>query len=467
MAEEEFLKNIVSGELTNENFDSEMKKLQDTSDKEFKFDKDTKVVDFDGRKYDFGKFLKSRENFITEKLQDSKGVTDEELKKQATKDLIELGIVEPVSAQIDSLSESYKKEYAERLSTQPVDTTIVDNHFPKTGGIEDQKFQESKKLISGIIGEPDPQPGPEQRQRSLEDPQRQRSLEKSIEGLSKDDPKLKKGFKKMVGEMTLDELVDELEKRQKKTTNIEEKGICQRMREYAEKVYEKTPFKIIGLAALLAFLGYEFLNTEIIAGTGCMVTIANVNTNCRAMDFTLANQTDPINECKGLPALCQDPVVPLEGSNPPVNCQPNYSQNPIKIDSKDICSQFCNSKYLIGTIKNNSVSYNCEKCDLDCAFRKVFQVICNIASDLGSDANDLWEFLKKWGFYIIIVIAIVFVIYLITKVIQGAREIKHILYDTETGQTKTISSHDDLASLLANKEITFKPSIATKFRSKK
>lgn len=87
--------------------------------------------------------------------------------------------------------------------------------------------------------------------------------------------------------------------------------------------------------------------------------------------------------------------------------------------------------------------------------------------------------MKKWGFYIIIVVAIVIVVYLITKVIQGAREIKHILYDTETGQTKTISSHDDLATLLANKEITIKstpslpppkstPSLPppTKFRSK-
>lgn len=61
-----------------------------------------------------------------------------------------------------------------------------------------------------------------------------------------------------------------------------------------------------------------------------MVTIANVNTNCRAMDFTVANQSDGTNKCIGLPALCQDPVVPLDGSNPPVNCTPNYTKTQYK-----------------------------------------------------------------------------------------------------------------------------------------
>ena len=239
------------------------------------------------------------------------------------------------------------------------------------------------------------------------------------------------------------------------------------MKEYMEKIKEKYnenkgSIASFGLFMLLSFLGYEFLNTEIIAGTGCMVTIANVNTNCRAMDFTLANNGNSINSCQGLPALCQDPVV---NDDSKVGCQPNYNLNPIKIGDDAICSEFCNSKYLIGKIKNNSANYNCVKCDLACAFTRVFQVLCNVASDIGSDVKDLWDFLIKWGFYIIIVVAIVIVVYLITKVIQGAREIKHVLYDSETGETKTISSHDDLATLLANKEITIKST--SNFRSKK
>jgi hypothetical protein len=454
MAEEGFIENI--GELTNKNFDIKMEEFS----KEFKFDfkSGERQITYKNQTFNFSEeFLKSKEDFINEKVEN--GFNQKELDEQATKDLKTLGIVDPTEAQIESLSNSYQIEITtkESIREQPIDSAIQ--------SIPEKTITDTISVVSD-------------ESKSIEE--RKEIVEKlTIEVIVKD-PVREEGFKKMMGDFTMDELKDEIARRGEKTKNIEEKGLCQRMKEYIEKKYNETSFKTIGLVGLLAFLGYEFLNSEVIAGTGCMVTIANVNTNCRAMDFTVANQSDGTNKCIGLPALCQDPVVPLDGSNPPVNCTPNYTKNPIQIDKKDICSQFCNSKYLIGTIKNNSVSYNCEKCDIDCAFRRVFQVLCNIASDIGSGVNDLWEFLKKWGFYIIIVVAIVIVVYLITKVIQGAREIKHILYDTETGQTKTISSHDDLATLLANNQITIKstpslpppkstPSLPppTKFRSKK
>jgi len=465
MAEEGFIENI--GELTNENFNDKMKELEKTSDEEFKFDKDTKVVDFYGKQYDVGKFLKSRENFITEKIQDSKGgVPDEEFEKQAEQDLISLGIDEPVKRQIESLSESYKKEYDRRLSMQEMPTELVENY------VKDIPEQQSKILIGDEI----PVLKPQERQDALENPERKEALDKVVKGITEKNPNLEKGFKK-IREMTIEEFNDALDKRQKETTNIQEKGVCERMKEWIKEKYSETSFKTIGLYMLLAFLGYEFLNAEMVAGSGCMVTVSNTNTNCRAMGYTLINLENTTNACTFKDGnLCRQKPVVKNKSNPPVGCQPNYKEgNPIKIGDDAFCSEFCNLNYLIEKIDTNSANYNCVKCDIKCAFTRVFQVICNIASDLGSGANDLWEFLKKWGFYIIIIVAVVIVIYLITKVIQGAREIKHVLYDTETGQTKTISSHDDLATLLSNKEITIKSPVSTptptfsaiKFRSKK
>lgn len=453
MAEDGFIEDI--GNLTNENFESKMEELKEKyNDEEIKIDKSKKIITIGEKKYNVGDFLKEKENFITEKLKDPKGVSDKEFKEQAENELIILLDIEnPVERQIESLSESYKMEYVKRLSIQDMPTEVVKNYF------KDIPEQDSQILI----GEKIPVLDPQERQEALEKPERKEALEKAVTGITEKNPELKEGFKK-IGEMTMDEFNDALDKRQEKTTNIEEKRMCQRMKEYIKEKYNETSFKSIGLFMLLAFLGFEFLNAEMIAGTGCMVTVTNVNTNCRAMDFTIANNGNPSNQCN-FPPLCQDPAVELDGSNPKIKCQPNYKENPIKIDGSDICSGFCNSKYLIGTINNNSARYNCEKCDLTCAFTRVFQVICNIAGDLGSVATDIWTFLKKWGFYIIIVVAVVIVVYLITKVIQGAREIKHVLYDTETGSTTTISSHDELATLLANKEITLKP--AVKFRSKK
>jgi hypothetical protein len=466
MAEEGFIENI--GELTNENFNSKMEefkeKFKDYDEKEnqIQFDNEKKTVTIGNKEFNVG-FLKEKEDFITEKLKDQKGVPDQEFEIQATEDLKKLGIEKPVDSQIKSLSESYKLEYGRRLSLQPMPTELVENYF------KDIPEQQSEILI----GEEIPVLDPQQRQEALEKPERKEALDKAVKGITEKNPKLEKGFKK-IGEMTIEEFNDALDKRQKETTNIQEKGICERMKEWIKEKYEG--IKTIGLYMLLAFLGYEFLNAEMVAGSGCMVTVSNTNTNCRAMGYTLINLENTTNACPFKDGnLCQNPVV-MNKSNPPVGCQPNYKEgNPIKIGNDAVCSEFCNSNYLIEKIDTNSANYNCVKCDINCAFRRVFQVICNVASDLYSGANDLWEFLKKWGFYIIIIVAVIIVIYLITKVIQGAREIKHVLYDTETGQTKTISSHDDLATLLSNKEITIKSPVvrptpsfsALKFRLKK
>jgi len=455
MAEDGFIENI--GELTNENFESKMEEFKTNfNDDSITFDNDNKTVTISEKIFNVKDFLKSKEDFFNKKLQDSKGVTDEEFKEQAKTDLKKLLDIEtPIDSQINALSESYEIEYKKRLSLQPM---VIEGYIPE---------QESKILI----GDEKNDLNLEERKEALENPERKEALGKAVEGITEKNPNLKEGFKK-IGEMTIEEFNDALDKRQKETTNIQEKGICERMKEWIKEKYNETSFKSIGLFMLLAFLGYEFLNAEMVASSGCMVIVPNTNTNCRAMGYTIVNSDKSTNACTFKDGnFCKNPVV-SNNSTPPVGCQPNYKDNPIKIDDMPFCSQFCNSNYLIEKINTNSANYNCVKCDINCAFARVFQVICNIASDLGKGANGILEFFKKWGFYIIIVVAVVIVVYLITKVIQGAREIKHILYDTETGQTKTISSHDDLATLLANKEITIKSTVtpsssATKFRSKK
>ena len=445
MAEEGFIENI--GELREENFNEKMEKFQEKfKDEDIKIDKENKTVTIGNKEYNIKEFLNRREEFITEKLQDSSGVSEEKFKEQAKEDLQFIGIIDPVEAQIDSLSESYKDEYATKLSSQPMEVNVMDDYFKSI------PEQEAKFLVDDISGNPEPQ-------------ERVKSLEKAVTGISEKNPNLKEGFKK-IGDMSIDEFKDELDKRQEKTTNIEEKGIIERMKEHMEEIKDKLNENkgSIGLYILLAFLGYEFLNYEIIAGSGCMVKISGANSDCRAMGFTIINKTDSKNKCAYPDSqLCKQPPLPGDDKT---TCKTGYEGNPIRIGDDAICSEFCNSKYLIENDKDKTFSYNCQKCDLTCAFTRVFQVIANVASDIGSGLGGLWDFFKKWGFYIIIVIAIVIVVYLITKVIQGAREIKHVLYDTETGSTTTISSHDELATLLANKEITLKPA-TTKFRSKK
>ena len=451
MAEEGFIENSFIeniGELSEKNFNEKMEKFQEEFKYEdIKIDKENKTVTIDNKEYNIKEFLKRREEFITEKLQDSSGVSEEKFKEQAKEDLQFIGITDPIEAQIDSLSESYKNEYGIKLSLEPMGTKVVDTYF--------------QDKISPVV----------EGQESIvygDNPQREGNLKKAVTGISEKNPKLKleEGFKKIIGDMSMDEFYDEFNKRQKKTTNIEEKGIIERMKNYMEEIKDKLNENkgSIGLYILLAFLGYEFLNYEIIAGSGCMVKISGANSDCRAMGFTIINKTDSKNKCAYPDSqLCKQPPLPGDDKT---TCKTGYEGNPIRIGDDAICSEFCNSTYLIENDKDKTFSYNCQKCDLACAFTRVFQVIANVASDIGSGLGGSWDFLKKWGFYIIIVIAIVIVVYLITKVIQGAREIKHVLYDTETGSTTTISSHDELATLLANKEITLKPA-TTKFRSKK
>ena len=451
MAEEGFIADI--GELTNDNFNKKMEEFKERyKDINIDIDKDNKIVDINGKTYNINEVLNTKEKFINDKVKEGK-ITAEDLKTQATKDLRTMGIVDPQENQVNSLSDSYKKEFNERLAKQPMESKVVDDYFKSI------PEQEAKLLVDRIISDPkiisDPDP-----QKSL------KSLEKAVTGISEKNPKLKlkEGFKK-IGDMSMDEFKDALNKRQEKTINIEEKGICQRMKDYIKENLEKLNENkgSIALYILLTFLGYEFLNTEVINGSGCMVKISGANSDCRALGFTIINKTNGANQCTYLDSkLCKQPAI-LDESKVE-KCKPGYEQNPIIIDKTAVCSEFCNSTYLIETDKDKTFSYNCQKCDLACAFTRVFQVIANVAHDLGSNLGGLWDFLEKWGFYIIIVIAIIIVVYLITKVIQGAREIKHVLYDTETGSTTTISSHDELSTLLANKVITLKPS---RFRSKK
>ena len=442
MAEEGFSFEDI-GKITEENYEEKMREFEFNDDKEKKIGDQTIKITKD--------FIIKKEEFINNKVKEGK-ISEEEFKNQATKDLKTMGIVEPTEAQIESLSYSYKMEFTTKFSLQPMERKVIDDYF-------DLEKPQVKLLVDRIISDPkiisDPDP-----QKSL------KSLEKAVTGISEKNPKLKlkEGFKK-IGDMSIDEFKDALNKRQEKTINIEEKGICQRMKDYIKENLEKLNENkgSIALYILLTFLGYEFLNTEVIAGSGCMVKISGANSDCRALGFTIINKTDSTNECTYLDSkLCKQPAI-LDESKVE-KCKTGYEQNPIIIDKTAVCSEFCNSTYLIETDKDKTFSYNCQKCGLECAFIRVFQVIANVADDLGSNLGGLWDFLEKWGFYIIIVIAIIIVVYLITKVIQGAREIKHVLYDTETGSTTTISSHDELSTLLANKVITLKPS---RFRSKK
>ena len=443
MAEEGFSFEDI-GKITEENYEEKMEEFKFNVDNEKKIGPEQTIkITKD--------FIIKKEEFINNKVKEGK-ISEEEFKNQATKDLKTMGIVEPTEAQIESLSDSYKMEFTTKFSLQPMERKVIDDYF-------DLEKPQVKLLVDRIISDPkiisDPDP-----QKSL------KSLEKAVTGISEKNPKLKlkEGFKK-IGDMSIDEFKDALNKRQEKTINIEEKGICQRMKDYIKENLEKLNENkgSIALYILLTFLGYEFLNTEVIAGSGCMVKISGANSDCRALGFTIINKTDPTNDCTYLDSkLCKQPAI-LDESKVE-KCKTGYEQNPIIIDNSPVCSEFCNSKYLIETDKDKTFSYNCQKCGLECAFIRVFQVIANVADDLGSNLGGLWDFLEKWGFYIIIVIAIIIVVYLITKVIQGAREIKHVLYDTETGSTTTISSHDELSTLLANKVITLKPS---RFRSKK
>ena len=442
MAEEGFSFEDI-GKITEENYEEKMREFEFNDDKEKKIGDQTIKITKD--------FIIKKEEFINNKVKEGK-ISEEEFKNQATKDLKTMGIVEPTEAQIESLSYSYKMEFTTKFSLQPMERKVIDDYF-------DLEKPQVKLLVDRIISDPkiisDPDP-----QKSL------KSLEKAVTGISEKNPKLKlkEGFKK-IGDMSIDEFKDALNKRQEKTINIEEKGICQRMKDYIKENLEKLNENkgSIALYILLTFLGYEFLNTEVIAGSGCMVKISGANSDCRALGFTIINKTNGANQCTYLDSkLCKQPAI-LDESKVE-KCKPGYEQNPIIIDKTAVCSEFCNSTYLIETDKDKTFSYNCQKCGLECAFIRVFQVIANVADDLGSNLGGLWDFLEKWGFYIIIVIAIIIVVYLITKVIQGAREIKHVLYDTETGSTTTISSHDELSTLLANKVITLKPS---RFRSKK
>jgi hypothetical protein len=182
MAEEGFIENI--GELTDENFQEKMEEFKDrfeNKEKQIEFDNDKKTVTIGETKFDVKDFLKEKEKFITEKLQDSKGVSEEEFKIQAKEDLKKLGIQEPVDIQIESLSESYKAEYVKRLSIQDMPTRLIEDYV--------KNIPEQQSEI--LIGEKIPVLDPQQRQEALENPERKEALDKVVKGITEKNPELK------------------------------------------------------------------------------------------------------------------------------------------------------------------------------------------------------------------------------------------------------------------------------------
>ena len=193
MAEEGFIDNI--GDLTEENFDTKMEELSKKFDFDFKSG-DTKVT-YKGQDFEFSReFFKSKEDFINEKVKND-GVTDNELKEQATKDLKSLGITDPVDAQITSLSNSYKLEIMTKISEKPID---IEPALTETFNLE------TIDLIS------DENKSPEMREEKLNE---------SIEKLSKKVDSLQKGIEEIKNMKSPEEVKSALEKRQEKTTNIE------------------------------------------------------------------------------------------------------------------------------------------------------------------------------------------------------------------------------------------------------
>lgn len=382
MAEGSFIESI--GELTNENFDEKMKIFEAKFGKEnFSVD-DKKVVTYKGKTFKFNDdFFNSKDEFIKEAA--NKDNDGKDIRDQAEKDLRLLGLDSVSSEQIYQLQTSYEVVILQEkvIEEEPLD--------PDLENIEE-------KVIEDISDE----------SKSVED--RLKSLNDLLQKLSKSNEKIGKKLDSLQS-MSKEEFQKAIDDRIEKTTNESEKGRLERIKEEvknSEKPSEETSY---GKYILLALLGAGFLNAEMIANSGCMLSRGDKSGTCRAMDFTIINNTDTLNSCDGLPSLCQDPSVLDPYNN---KCQTKFTQYPIMKDDTATCSEFCDPKYLINTINNNNVRYNCVKCDIICAFTNTLQTLLNIVKDVANDAFDILKFIEKWApiiGYIILGILVLYIIY--------------------------------------------------------
>ena len=382
MAEGDFIDSI--GELTDENFSDKMKEFENKFGKD-NFSVDGKTVKFNGEDFKFNDdFFKSKDEFIKEQAGKS-GSSVEEVREQAEKDLRKI-LDNPTEEQITQLQNSYFDQISIEVygEDEPLDPEVKNIDSSDINDISD----ESKPV--------------EDRLKSLEDLQQK---------ISESNEKIGKKLDSLQS-MSKEEFQKAIDDRIEKTTNESEKGRLERIKEEvknSEKPGEETSY---GKYILLALLGAGFLNAEMIANSGCMLSRRGDNSGtCRALDFTIINKTDTSNKCDGLPSLCQNPVISDSQNN---KCQPNFSKNPIMKDNTSICSEFCDQKYLINKINNNNVSYNCVKCDIICAFTNTLQTLLNIVKDVADDTFDILKFIAKWApiiGYIILGFLVLFILY--------------------------------------------------------
>jgi len=384
MAEGDFIESI--GELSEDNFKEKMQEFEEKFGKD-KFSVDGQTVNFNNVKFEFNDdFFKSKDEFIKEQAS-KENISEDELKEQAKKDLNSLGLESPTAEQIEQLGTSYQVE-------------ILDEQVNGEQRIEPELENIDEKEIKDISDE----------SKSAED--RLKSLEDLQQKLSESNEKIGKKLDSLQS-MSKEEFKNAIDDRIEKTTNESEKGRLERIKEEVEKSSEEKPGeeKSYGKYILLALLGGAFLNAEMIANSGCMVSRGDKSGTCRALDFTIINNTDILNKCDGLPSLCITPLVPDGKKN---TCQINFKQDPIMKDNTPTCSEFCDPKYLINKINNNNVSYNCVKCDLICAFTNTLQTLLNIVKDAADDAFDILKFIEKWApiiGYIILGILVLFILY--------------------------------------------------------